>query len=241
VGYAVDNAGGLNSDLYFVNFTAGTFSLIGTVGITDQYIEGLALSPSLALYGIDGVNNLDLIDTTTGAPTLIGPTNGSIQSIHFEGSTLYGLDFSTQPFLDTINTSTGQVTQVVQAATVLNGAPNSLTFLNSTTAVFSTSNDELYSMNITTGTVTDYGNLGDLFDGIDYGSGGILYGGDDGGNLATINLATATATVYATNADGHNDILDIAIEPDDTPEPGTWALLGAGLVGLAFWKKRRKA
>jgi hypothetical protein len=125
------------------------------------------------LYGIDSTQsgaNLYTLDTTTAAPTLIGDTNSSIESIRFVGNTLYGLEFSTQPYLDTIDTSTGQVTQVVQATSVLNGAPGSLTFLNSTTAVFATSSNELYEMDITAGNVTDLGNLSSaLFDGLDYG------------------------------------------------------------------------
>jgi hypothetical protein len=245
VGYAVDNAGpgSTSSDLYFVNFTAGTFSLIGNVALTNDFVEGLALSAGGTLYGMDGSDNLYTINTTTGSPTLVADTNDNVQSIRFVGSTLYGIEFNEQPFLDTINTSTGQLTQVVQATSVLNGAPDSLTFLNSTTAVFVTSNNELYEMNITTGNVTDLGNLGGgLYSGIDYGSGGTLYGADNGGDLATINLATAMAKVYAANADSHNDILDITVEPtaSGAPEPATWALMGAGLASVALRYRRRR-
>jgi len=95
----------------------------------------------------------------------------------------------------------------------------------------------LIGVNAGTGAGSLIGNIGftSVF-GLNY-SGSTLYGFTSGGQTITINTTTGLGTFFATNglntfgADGVGGV----------PEPGTLALLGIGLLGLGFARRRKSA
>jgi hypothetical protein len=84
IGYAVDIA----DNLYSVDVTMATATLIGNIGSV-VFLEGVALSPSGALFGTDPFGNLYSLDKTTGAGTLIGNTGlGDVEGLAFHQTSI---------------------------------------------------------------------------------------------------------------------------------------------------------
>ncbi len=64
----------------------------------------------------------------------------------------------------------------------------------------------------------------------------------DGGRfLATIDATTGVATSIGLLSDNFAGIAFVEVNDTPVPEPGTFAILGASLVGLGFIRRRRKA
>jgi hypothetical protein len=71
-------------------------------------------------------------------------------------------------------------------------------------------------------------------------------GNNAASSLFTVDLATGVATfagnVGAATGNGRLDVQGLAIAPASVvPEPGTWALLASGLLGVAGLRRRRTA
>jgi hypothetical protein len=232
--YGVDT----NEVLWRINATTQTAVSIGN---TSQFLEGLAFSPTGVLYGTNSGGVLYSLNTSTGAATLIGSTGqGDIEGLHFSGSTLVGISFSTVPTLFSIDTTTGATTNIVTLTSNVAGVPRDLV-ITGNTALFTVldSPDTLYSANLTTGAVTLIGSMAvtpGQFLAMDFGSNGILYGFNGDGNVYSINPATAGVTLLG-NTGGQFWLDATAV----VPEPSTWALMVLGaslLLAVRPWRKR---
>jgi len=100
---------GATQDLYSINPSTGSATLIGPTGLGYGSWRGLSTN-SGTLYFADGAN-LYTLNTTTGAATLVGAFGGSSEMgvLLTEGGILYGGD-DINNTVDTINISTGAAT-----------------------------------------------------------------------------------------------------------------------------------
>lgn len=226
-----------DGNLYLVDLSNATETLIGPMGEAN-IPEGIALSPSGALFSTDASGNLYSVNKTTGAATLVGDTGlGDIEGLAFDGSTLLGTNFNSPTTIYSINTSNASTTSVVSAAVALVRAmelenSNNVFVTNGSCSIPPCStNTELSSINLTTGVDTDIGALIDdseLTAALAYN--GILYGLDSAGNEYIIDPSNAGLT-FVGNAGGLFYVdATIAV----VPEPTTLALTGAGLIFL-WW------
>lgn len=239
IGFGVDGDTS-NSTFYSIDLATGIGTTIGgSGGLNFGDVEALSFFGN-TLYAIDDSSNqLITIDTTTGAGTAVGALGVSVAgpglAISASGDAFMG-DRSGGD-LWTVNLGTG-------AATLLNGAIGAdldgLTFLGNTLYGVDPGNDSLYTVNTTTGAASLVG-AGGTLNGLSTESalatdGTWLYAGDDDGDYFRINPTTGAATVITTNG---TDVEGLAIQPTAVPVPTTLALLGIGLIGFGFNKRKR--
>jgi len=231
--YAVDTG----ENLYTVDLSTATATLVGSTG---QFLEGIALSPGGTLFATDDSGNLYTLNKTTGAATLVGNTGlGDVEGLAFNGSTLLATNFFDPTTIYSINTTNASATSVVSANT---GVVRAMSVLNSNDVEVTSDSpvfQSLETINLTTGGVTDIGDLSDpnLLAALAYN--GVLYGLDSLGNEYTINQTNADLTLVG-NAGGHF-YLDATLAPVSSavPEPGSILLLFSviGALGMSLRKK----
>ncbi|TVQ33057.1 MAG: hypothetical protein EA376_03090 [Phycisphaeraceae bacterium] len=110
--YAIVNVfGGTLDFLYTIDLQTGEGQLIGSTGFTN--LQGLEFDSSGTLFGWDTAGNrgLVIINTTTGAGSLVGAAGGTldIQTLAFDAD---GALFGAGQNLYSINAATGQFTLV---------------------------------------------------------------------------------------------------------------------------------
>ena len=104
-----------SGDLFSINPLTGAATPIGPTGLTSG---GTALSTNSSTLYYEYSGSLYTLNTTTGAATLIGSNSSAVDALLYEAGTLYagvtlcnggpvGCTFS----IDTVNTSTGALTQ----------------------------------------------------------------------------------------------------------------------------------
>jgi len=227
-----------DNNLYSVDLSTAVATRIGPTGVSN-FLEGLALSSGGTLFATDAAGNLYTVSTADGAASLVGDTGlGDIEGLAFDGSTLLGTNFSNPTTIYSINTTTANATSVVAAST---GFVRAMALLDSND-VYVTSDtpvpQSLETINLTTGGVTDLGQLNDpnLIAALAYNS--VLYGLDSAGNEYTINPTNADLTLVG-SAGGYF-YLDMTLAPATVPEPVSLLLLGTAMVGVLS-RLRRKA
>lgn len=230
-----------------------------------ESIVGIDLRPATGtLYGLSNAGRLYVLNGATGAATLASTLSSSLSGSSF------GMDFnptvdrlritSNAGLNYRVNVDTGAVT----VDTPLNGATSNIVgsaytnnFAGATsTALYgiSAASDTLYLQNPpNNGTLTAIGGLGvDTTGVVGFDISGAtgaafasLTDGDTGDSaFYGINLVTGAATLigaigYGGNAAIAAPLLDITVAA--VPEPGTTAMLFAGLLAVAGIARRRNA
>lgn len=239
VGFGVDGDTS-NSTFYSIDFATGSGTAIGgTGGLKFGDVEALSFFGN-TLYAIDDSSNqLITIDTTTGAGTTVGALGVSVAGpgLAISASGIAFMGDRSGNDLWTVDLGTG-------AATLLNGSIGAdldgLTFLGNTLYGVDPGNDSLYTVNTTTGAASLVG-AGGTLGGLSAESalttdGTWLYAADDDGDYFRINPNTGAATVITRNG---RDVEGLAIQSTAIPVPTTLALLGIGLFGFGFNKRKR--
>lgn len=220
------------------NFTTGAQTPLGPSG---QAIRAIAESSLTgALYASDeGRGNLFQINTTTGAATFLKAWRSDDLAVF--GNVLYGFDRSnTTTHLTSYNLNTDTVTDIgpvtlypTPTAFAIDAAGNGIGFDEGSQFFF--------SVNLSNASTTNLGLSSRIFDAMDYGSDGKLYGwsgsSSSGGNLYLINPVIGTSTFARSFTFGGGSMaMDRPV-----PEPASiFILLGAASI-LAAASRRRRA
>jgi len=238
------------STLYNIDPNTGAATEIGSIGFNG--VSSLDFSESGTLYGVGttagGVQELITINTTTGAGTAVGPT-GVDASDHFQDiafrhadNTLYGYEDGA---IYTFNITTGVATYLGDTG---DGFPsgNGLAFSPFDT-LYKADYQDLWTIDQTTGAGTvaqtmTYPEAGDEVNGMKFDlATGVLYASvrrtsDGSSYLGTVDVDNGVCTEIGSTQMGLTAVgLAIAI----IPEPGTFALVGMGLIGLLALRRRK--
>lgn len=232
--WATDTSG----NLYTVDTTTAAATFVGNHGLS---LESLAMHDATGtLYGADSSGDLYSLNTLNGAATLIGNTGlGNIEGMDFAGNFLFGFDFSNQPTLYTLDTTTAAASLYVQS-NVATGSVRTFCFdSGNNNALMATDNplfQTLHSM-VPSGTTTNIGSLGN--EGV-YGMdlvGNDYFGLGSEGQLWQIDMTTGGKTLIGDTGDQF--WLGAASAAQPVPEPATIAAIGLGLAAVA--RRRRKS
>ena len=246
---------GFGGSVYSINETTGAGTLLGSSGFGAT--NSMARDSAGTLYSATN-SSLITINPVTGAGTLASTLSGfgaeglSIRGLAFSSTNvLYAVnnggspgDIDTNDLLYTINASTGAMTLI---GTMAFAGVQSLAFSSGSTLYgFDAGGGGLITIDPLTAAATDVnpaiGGSGNDIQTIAFSPGGTLYGGRD--NLFTIDLTTGASTLVGGGSGG--TFVDVrgmeflaAAAPVPVPEPGTLALLGIGIVGLGFCRRKR--
>lgn len=235
---------GSNGDLYMIDPTTGTTTLIGAMGVTMYDIAEY----DGALYGINGTSDLYSINTTTGHATEIGTGTGeALNSLTFNSSgVLYaaGLNTTDMYTIDYMGAGAGAATEVAgETNSTAYNASGDLEFIGSTLYLLVGGDtggaSSLDTVNLATGALTVLGATGyDNVFGLSYLN-GTLYGFTDptSGTDEVISLSTTTGAgaivhSYSPGFYGATDDPYVA-----TPEPATFGLAGLALVAISALRR----
>ncbi len=179
-------------------------------------------------FGVDGDGTNSTfysIDFATGLGTTIGGVGGllfnDVEALSFFGSTLYGLDDSTNQLI-TIDTGTGVGTTVGAALGVSIQNPGLAISASGAAFMGDTGGNDLWTVNIATGVAMLLnGSIGADLDGLTF-LGNTLFGVDPGtDSLYTVNVGTGAATLVGAGGTLVGLSTESALATD-----GTWLYAG---------------
>jgi hypothetical protein len=201
------------------------------------------------LYGAGLEGTLYTANTANGSLSVVGTSPIDYADFGSTLTGLYALDDSMS--LYSINPSTGAASLIGPTGLV----HDVLGFSTNASALYlwdSLPQEEtggLYTLNTTTGAATFIGGQYDLGIGAMLMEDGTLYAGQDqpSTRVDTINLAyqinggflvNSGSSVFGTAGNFGGLAPDPLPAPSDTPEPGTWGLIGLGITGMAPIRRR---
>ena len=235
------------SSLFSVDQSTGALTSIGAMGAVIGDMTSNTSAGIVWGIGLSGefANQLYTVNTATGAagsPLAITGVQGQITSIAYDGvtGTMFGnttAGFGGADALYSIDLSTGVATQIGAI-----GISNvyALGFAGGALYGVSDVSKNLVSISTATGVGSNIGatGLGFVFDIAARPEDGVMFASDSGNNaMYTVDLATGATTLVGAFGSSQN-IAGLAFV-GEVPEPSTYVLMIAGLLGLGWIARRR--
>ena len=204
-----------NGSLYTINPNNAAATLVGGLGLGFNFEGGLAFSPGGVAYGVNegsnGAPNLFTIDLNSGAATIVGQMG--------TGHDINGLAWRSDGMLVGIDDNTSSLVTI---------DPSTASIAN------------LYDLGFSVGGIG--GMTTDPLSGISYFATGITVNNNNvlGTNgLYSFDLYSGANSFLGNfNGSDQSGISGLAAV-GTVPEPGTLGLIGLGLTGLTFWRRKR--
>ena len=249
------------TDLYTIDLNTGAPTLVGSTGVQVPLTEIEYDNNTGRLYGASGggTSSIEELNPATGASISSTPhVFGALNGLEYVGSTLYGTFIpagggAAPSTLVTVDTTTGVLTTIgVTGFGPISGLAYDALSMTMFGVSAGNAAANLLGIDLTTGLATliapilnAAGAPLDRIGSIEFGPGGVLYAVTTGASanhpseLLSINTATGQSTTIGSTGLSLTGLTFQANGVVIMPEPTTLALMGFGVAGLAY--RRRKS